>query len=53
MAKRKVIKADEHDLVSWYRRFRFVRAGETAAIKLRIRRRERHDSKRELRRGYE
>ncbi len=53
MAKRKTIKADEYDLVSWIRRCRFLRPGETAAIKRRMRRRERHDHKRELKRGNE
>ncbi len=53
MGRRKVTKADEHDLVSWIRRSRFLRPGETAAIKRRLRRRERHNGKRELNRGNE
>lgn len=55
MPKRKTVKADEWDVVTGWRRWLcyMQRAGVTAGIKRRMRRRERHDHKRELKRGKE
>ena len=52
--KRKASKADEQDVVTGWRRVMCYlrRAGATDAIKRRMRRRERHDGKANLRRGY-
>ena len=49
--KRKAVKADEYDVVSGWRRVLcyMQRAGTTSAIKRRMRRRERHDAKQEIR----
>lgn len=51
--KRKAVKADEQDVVTGWRRHLcyMQRAGVTAAIKRRMRRRERHNGKRETQRG--
>lgn len=51
--KRRVIKGDEYDTVSWMRRYLcyLARPGATDKIKRRLRRRERHDAKHQIRRG--
>lgn len=50
--KRKAVKADEHDVITGWRRYLcyLQRAGATDAIKRRMRRRERREGKRETRR---
>lgn len=47
---RQVRHADEVDVVSRWRRVMSWRPGEVAAIKRRIRRRERHEARQQLRR---
>lgn len=51
--KRRAIKADEYDVVTGWRRVisYMKRAGVVSNIKRRMRRRERHDAKRNLARG--
>lgn len=51
--KRRTVKADEWDVVTNWRRYicYMQRAGVTSAIKRRMRRRERHDAKSEIRCG--
>lgn len=53
--KRRVIKADEWDVVTGWRRHLcyMQRAGVVAGIKRRMRRRERHDARDTLRRDVE
>jgi len=47
--KRKTVKADEYDVVTRWRHLLVWRRGAVSAIKRRMRRRERHDAKREIR----
>jgi hypothetical protein len=47
---RQARRADEQDVVTGWRRVLSWRRGEVAAVKRRMRRRERHDARRELRR---
>ena len=50
--KRRAVKADEHDVTGWARRYLcyLQRAGVTSAIKRRMRRRERREGKHRMRR---
>lgn len=51
--KRRAIKADEHDVVSGWRRYLcyMQRAGVVSRIKRRMRRRERHEAQHRIRKG--
>ena len=51
--KRRTVKWDEWDVISGWRRMLtcYTRAGKTDRVKKRMRRRERHDANREVRRG--
>lgn len=53
--KRKAVKADEQDVVTGWRRHLcyMQRAGVVSKVKRRMRRRERHQGKHEIRRGHE
>jgi hypothetical protein len=53
--KRRSVKADEYDTVTYWRRYLcyLARPGATDRIKRRMRRRERHDARHRLRRGDE
>ncbi len=53
--KRKTIKADEYNVVGWMRPYigYLARTGAVARVKRRMRRRERHDAKHQLRQGNE
>jgi hypothetical protein len=50
MAERRAKRADEQDVVTGWRRVLCWRRGEVSRVKRRMRRRERHDARRELRR---